>query len=135
MSTRMKTLYTSEIKKKMMDKYNYGNVHQIPKLEKIVINCVHKEAVSNGKIVDLQLELVKSRLQSSEIELDLTDNAKKLLAKMGYDPVYGARPLKRVIRQLIENQLAQDLLSGKFTTHDQINIDAKDDQMIFNKIT
>lgn len=48
----MKTLYTSEIKKKMMDKYNYGNVHQIPKLEKIVINCVHKEAVSNGKVVD-----------------------------------------------------------------------------------
>jgi large subunit ribosomal protein L5 len=49
---RMKTLYTSEIKTKMMDKYKYKNVHQIPKLEKIIINCVHRDAVSNGKIVD-----------------------------------------------------------------------------------
>jgi large subunit ribosomal protein L5 len=48
----MKTLYTSEIKTKMMDKYKYKNVHQIPKLEKIIINCVHRDAVSNGKIVD-----------------------------------------------------------------------------------
>jgi len=51
-STRMKTLYTSEIKNNMMDKYKYKNVHQIPKLEKIIINCVHRDAVSNGKIVD-----------------------------------------------------------------------------------
>ncbi|MDP7321744.1 MAG: 50S ribosomal protein L5 [Bacteriovoracaceae bacterium] len=49
---RLKTLYTSEIKKKMMDKYNYKNVHQIPKLEKIVINCVTRDAVTNGKVVD-----------------------------------------------------------------------------------
>lgn len=52
MTIRMKTLYTSEIKTKMMDKYKYKNVHQIPKLEKIIINCVHRDAVSNGKIVD-----------------------------------------------------------------------------------
>ena len=52
METRMKTLYKTEISKNMMDKFEYKNVHQIPKLEKIVINCVHKEAVSNGKIVD-----------------------------------------------------------------------------------
>jgi large subunit ribosomal protein L5 len=49
---KMKTLYTSEIKKKMQDKYGYKNVHQIPKLEKIVINCVTRDAVSNGKIVE-----------------------------------------------------------------------------------
>lgn len=52
MQTRMKTLYTSEIKNKMMDKYKYKNVHQIPKLEKIVINCVTRDAVTNGKVVD-----------------------------------------------------------------------------------
>ncbi|MAX65650.1 MAG: 50S ribosomal protein L5 [Halobacteriovoraceae bacterium] len=52
MTMRLKTLYTSEIKKKMMDKYNYKNVHQIPKLEKIVINCVTRDAVTNGKVVD-----------------------------------------------------------------------------------
>lgn len=51
-TVRMKTLYKSEITKKMMDKYGYKNVHQIPKLEKIVLNCVTRDAVSNGKIVD-----------------------------------------------------------------------------------
>ena len=52
----MKTLYTSEIKNKLMEKYKYENVHQIPKLEKIVINCVHRDAVSNGKVVDSIVE-------------------------------------------------------------------------------
>lgn len=54
--SRLKTLYTSEIKKKMVDKYGYKNVHQVPKLEKIVVNCVTRDAVSNGKIVDSIME-------------------------------------------------------------------------------
>jgi large subunit ribosomal protein L5 len=49
---RLKALYESEVKKKMMDKFKYKNVHQIPKLEKIIVNCVTRDAVSNGKIVD-----------------------------------------------------------------------------------
>src|SRR5690554_6180543 len=52
MASRLRTLYSSEVKKKMMDKYNYKNVHQIPKLEKIVLNSVTKDAVTNGKVVD-----------------------------------------------------------------------------------
>lgn len=52
MASRMRTLYQAEVKKKMMDKYNYKNVHQIPKLEKIVLNCVTKDAVTNGKVVE-----------------------------------------------------------------------------------
>ena len=52
MEARLKTLYKSEIAKQMMDKYNYKNVHQIPKLEKIVINCVTRDAVTNGKVVE-----------------------------------------------------------------------------------
>ncbi len=49
---RLKSLYEAEVKKKMMDKFKYGNINQIPKLEKIIVNCVTREAVSNGKIVD-----------------------------------------------------------------------------------
>lgn len=49
---RLKALYESEVRKKMMDKYKYGNVHQIPKIEKIIVNCVTRDAVSNGKMVD-----------------------------------------------------------------------------------
>lgn len=52
METRLKTLYKSEVKNGLMEKYKYKNVHQIPKLEKIVINCVTKDAVTNGKIVE-----------------------------------------------------------------------------------
>ena len=54
--SRLKALYDSEVKKNMMDKYKYGNVHQIPKLEKIIVNSVTREAVSNGKIVDSIVE-------------------------------------------------------------------------------
>lgn len=53
---RLKALYESEIKKQMMAKYKYGNVHQIPKLEKIIVNCVTRDAVSNGKIVETIVE-------------------------------------------------------------------------------
>lgn len=52
MATRMQDLYKSDIKSKLMDKYSYKNVHQIPKLEKIIINCVTRDAVTNGKVVD-----------------------------------------------------------------------------------
>ncbi len=52
MESRFKTLYKSEIKKKMQEKYDYKNVHQIPKLEKIVLNCVTRDAVTNGKVVE-----------------------------------------------------------------------------------
>lgn len=54
--SRLKALYESEVKKNMMDKYKYSNVHQIPKVEKIIVNCVTREAVSNGKIVDSIVE-------------------------------------------------------------------------------
>ena len=52
MASRLRTLYTSEVKKKMMDKYSYKNVHQIPKLEKIVLNSVTRDAVTNGQVVE-----------------------------------------------------------------------------------
>lgn len=56
MATRLKTQYDTELKKKMMEKFKYGNIHQIPKLEKIIVNCITREAVSNAKIVDTVVE-------------------------------------------------------------------------------
>lgn len=56
MATRLKTQYDKEIKKKMMDKFKYQNVHQIPKLEKIIVNCITRDAVANAKIVDTVVE-------------------------------------------------------------------------------
>jgi large subunit ribosomal protein L5 len=73
---RLKALYESEIKKKMMDKYKYGNVHQIPKLEKIIVNSVTRDAVSNGKIVDS----ITAELAAVTGQKPVTAKAKKSIA-------------------------------------------------------
>ena len=73
---RLKALYESEIKKKMMDKYKYGNVHQIPKLEKIIVNSVTRDAVSNGKIVDS----ITAELAALTGQKPVTAKAKKSIA-------------------------------------------------------
>ena len=64
----------------------------------------------------------------------ITPDAKEHLALQGYNPMYGARPLKRTIRQLIENPLSKALLKGDFKDGDKIEIDFKDDELKFNKI-
>ena len=73
---RLKALYESEIKKKLMDKYKYGNVHQIPKLEKIIVNSVTRDAVSNGKIVDS----ITAELAAVTGQKPVTAKAKKSIA-------------------------------------------------------
>ena len=73
---RLKAQYETEIKKKMMDKYKYGNVHQIPKLEKIIVNSVTRDAVSNGKIVDS----ISAELAAVTGQKPVTAKAKKSIA-------------------------------------------------------
>jgi len=73
---RLKALYESEVKKKMMDKFKYKNVHQIPKLEKIIVNCVTRDAVSNGKIVDT----IVADLASITGQKPVVSRAKKSIA-------------------------------------------------------
>ena len=67
------------------------------------------------------------------ITFEITDDAKEFLARRGFNPIYGARPLKRVIRQLVENPLSKLLLSQKFIDGDHIKIDLKDDEIEFTK--
>jgi len=76
------------------------------------------------KIVDIQLMQLKQRLKDRDIEADFTDKAKEKILDDGYDPVFGARPLKRAIQQRLENKLASEMLSGKFAPGDKILIDA-----------
>ena len=71
-------------------------------------------------IADIQLERLKARLEDRDLELILDESVMELLSEAGFDPVYGARPLKRAMQQLIENPLAQDVLSGKFTPGDSV---------------
>lgn len=86
-----------------------------------------------SKIVDIQADYLRRLLKDQEIELEITDDAKELLATRGFNPVYGARPLKRVIRQMVENPLSKELLSGKFMRGDKLVIDVKDDEIVFRK--
>lgn len=85
------------------------------------------------RITDIQLAHLKSRIKEQGIDLDVTLQAMDKLAEAGYDPVYGARPLKRTIRQSLENPLAEALLSGQFATGDTIRIAAKGDHFEFKK--
>jgi ATP-dependent Clp protease ATP-binding subunit ClpB len=86
------------------------------------------------KIVDIQLRYLAERMRERKIEVQITDAAKKLITDEGYDPTFGARPMKRVIQQRLENPLASELLAGKFTDGDTIKIDAKQHKFTFEKV-
>ena len=86
-----------------------------------------------SKIVDIQMEYLRNLLKEQEIDLAITDDAREFLANRGFNPIYGARPLKRTIRQLVENPLSKLLLSGKFSKGDKIVIDINDDEILFKK--
>jgi ATP-dependent Clp protease ATP-binding subunit ClpB len=86
-----------------------------------------------GEIVGLQLRRVEARLAERGIRLELTDAAKETLAEAGWDPTYGARPLKRAIQRLLENPLALRLLEGEFAEGDVVRVDAEDGELSFAK--
>ena len=85
------------------------------------------------KIVDIQMDYLRRLLKDQEIDFEITPDAKEFLATRGFNPVYGARPLKRVIRQLIENPLSKQILAQKFLRGDKVIIDVKDDEIVFKK--
>jgi ATP-dependent Clp protease ATP-binding subunit ClpB len=86
-----------------------------------------------SEIVELQLERLRERLADRGIELELTVAAKEALAEAGWDPTYGARPLKRAIQRLLENPLAMRLLEGDFTDGDTVRVDATNGELVFEK--
>ena len=86
-----------------------------------------------SKIVDIQMDYLRKLLKEQELDFVITDEAKEFLATQGFNPVYGARPLKRVIRQMVENPLSKELLSQKFLKGDTVKIDLKDDNITFEK--
>ena len=78
------------------------------------------------EIAKIQLRALTTRLQEKEIGLTISDAAMDMLAEAGFDPVYGARPLKREIQQAVENPLAMSLLAGEFEPGDRILVDIDD---------
>jgi ATP-dependent Clp protease ATP-binding subunit ClpB len=87
-----------------------------------------------AEIVELQLERLHTRLADRGIHLELTDAAKETLAEAGWDPTYGARPLKRALQRMVENPLAMRLLEGVFADGDRIRVDAQNGELVFEKV-
>ena len=86
------------------------------------------------QIADIQVDILRKRLADQDLKLEVSVAALDKIAKSGFDPVYGARPLKRAIQTLIENPLAEKLLSGKFSPSDTIKVDLKGDQLSFDGV-
>ncbi|HWF56472.1 MAG TPA: AAA family ATPase, partial [Solirubrobacteraceae bacterium] len=86
-----------------------------------------------SEIVTLQVDRVISRVREREIELELTDDARTLLGNLGYDPTYGARPLKRVIQKRLVDPLALAILEGRFVPGDTVKVDAADGEIVLER--
>ncbi|TCT24750.1 ATP-dependent chaperone ClpB [Thermomonas haemolytica] len=95
----------------------------------VVFHPLQKEQIK--QIARIQLSGLEKRLAERGLRLEVGDKALELLANVGFDPVYGARPLKRAIQQQIENPLAQEILSGRFTSGDVVKVDAEGGRLVF----
>ena len=84
-------------------------------------------------IAALQVQYLRERLQARDLDLELTPKALDRIAEVGFDPVFGARPLRRAVQQQIENPLAQEILAGKFGPRDVIVVDVVQDTLSFGR--
>ena len=84
------------------------------------------------RIADIQLARLAERLSERELTLELADNFVDALVEQGYDPVYGARPLKRAVQRMLENPLAQEILAGRFEPGQRLVADLEGDKTVFN---
>jgi ATP-dependent Clp protease ATP-binding subunit ClpB len=101
--------------------------------EIVIFHALNKELLM--KIIDIQMNQMKRYLKDRHVEITLTDAAKAYLAEIGYDPLYGARPLKRAIQREILNPLATKLLDGTFRENDGIEVDIEGESLIFRSRT
>lgn len=97
--------------------------------ETIVFHALNREELSS--IVDLMLQSVTKQLAERDLRLEVSAEAKEILAKEGYDPAFGARPLRRAIQRLIENPLSEAILKGSITDHAKIHAAVEDGEIVF----
>jgi ATP-dependent Clp protease ATP-binding subunit ClpB len=100
--------------------------------EQIIFHALHKSELR--KIVQLQVERLRDRLADRKMSLKLSDSALDFLAEVGYDPVFGARPLKRAIQRELETQIAKAILRGEFNDGDTIFVDIENERLAFKRL-
>jgi ATP-dependent Clp protease ATP-binding subunit ClpB len=99
--------------------------------EIVVFHALQKSQIR--AIADIQLNRIAERLRQQELEIEVSEKAREFLSRVGYDPVYGARPLKRAVQTWLETPLAGEILAGNFGPGDLIKADYADDRLIFRK--
>jgi ATP-dependent Clp protease ATP-binding subunit ClpB len=99
--------------------------------EIITFNRLGKEEIL--KIVDIQLGMLSRRLQEQDVTIKVSDKAKTHIAEVGFDPQYGARPLKRTLQNLIQNPLAKSIIAGEIRVGDTVVVDAGKEGLQFRK--
>jgi len=100
--------------------------------ETVVFHALEPRHIES--IARIQLRLLQSRLEKMEIRLEVSPSALAEMAKVGFDPVFGARPLKRAIQQRIENPVAKLILQGRFGPKDVIPVELSDGQFVFERV-
>ena len=123
---RMKEKITEELKAQFKPEF----LNRIDEI--IIFHKLSREDAS--RICDLFLSVLSARLKKREIELDITDAARGLLLDEGYDAVYGARPLKRVIQRRIEDALSEEILANKISSGQRVRVDAKEGKFVFEPV-
>ena len=98
--------------------------------EIVVFNALDTKAIR--AIAKIQIDKLAKRVAAQDVVLDVTDAALDEIAKVGFDPLYGARPLKRAVQEHIENEVARLLLEGKAAPKDHVVVDSKDDHFVFD---
>lgn len=116
-----------KIMKQLKEKFKPEFLNRIDEI--IIFHSLKQKELE--RIVDLQIKKVRERLLEKKIKLNVTERAKKLLAKRGYDPLFGARPLKRVIQTLILNPLALKMIDGSVKKGEKVNVDAISGKIVF----
>ncbi len=122
---RMKTHVMEELRRTFRPEF-LNRVDEI-----IVFKPLTREQLKT--IVDILMDRLRREIRGQGMELTLTDAARDMLVREGYDPQYGARPLRRTIQRLVEDPLSDDMLRGKFSAGDEITLDVRDAQLVFEK--
>jgi ATP-dependent Clp protease ATP-binding subunit ClpB len=99
--------------------------------EVIIFNPLTRDLLT--RIVEIQVERMKKFIKEKNIDLKLTERAKEYFAEEGFDPIYGARPLKRVLQKMFLNDLAKKILDRTFREGDTVEVDVEDEQVIFSR--
>jgi len=118
----------TELIKLVSDHFRPEFVNRIDEI--VVFDNLKKDQIKG--IAAIQVDILKSRLSTLDLNLELSDNAMQMIVDRGYDPVFGARPLKRTIQQLLENPLSQKILSGEFLPGFTIKADVVNDEIVFS---